>query len=90
MNLQQGNATSQSAAPIVAPIVSRIRLIRMPKVCEITSLSRVGVYQAMKRDGFPQPIKLGQGNAKQRRSAWVLSEVEDWLEARTRTSRRQA
>jgi len=57
--------------------------------------NRMGVYRLMARenDPFPQPILLNDGKQQRgshrvsgRRVAWRASEVEAWLERRTRLS----
>ncbi|THD82415.1 AlpA family phage regulatory protein [Aliigemmobacter aestuarii] len=49
------------------------RLIRLPEVQKITSMSRAYIYRAK---NFPKPVKIG------RASAWPESEVLHWLEVR--------
>jgi predicted DNA-binding transcriptional regulator AlpA len=71
------------------PAVGEIRMLRLQRVREITGLSKVGVYRAMQREGFPQPVKLGIGNVRNRPSAWVESEVQAWLAEKVRSSRRK-
>ena len=50
------------------------RLIKLPEVAEITSKSRSAIYGD---PTFPRPVKIGP-----RASAWVESEVYDWIESR--------
>lgn len=58
------------------------RLIRLRTVCERTSLSKSTVYALAQRGRFPAPIKVGA-----RSSAWVESEVEDWVQNRITATR---
>ncbi len=51
-------------------------LIRLPKVQEIVPYSRSTIYSLIARGEFPPPVKLG------RASAWLKSEVLDWVEGR--------
>ncbi|MFI4919898.1 MAG: helix-turn-helix transcriptional regulator [Legionellales bacterium] len=53
------------------------KLIRRPRVEEITSLSRSGIYFLIQEGLFPKPIPLGT-----RSVAWVESEVQEWVNAR--------
>ena len=55
---------------------SRERLIRLPEVIAQTGLNRNSVYQI---DDFPRPLKVGA-----RASAWVQSEVQEWIQKRIR------
>ena len=47
------------------------RLLRLPEVMEQTGLNRNKVYASK---DFPRPIKIGP-----RTSAWVESEVQEWI-----------
>ena len=50
------------------------RLLRLPEVISQTGLNRNSIYQI---EDFPKPIKIGA-----RATAWVQSEVQDWIKAR--------
>ncbi|MCW2412042.1 MULTISPECIES: helix-turn-helix transcriptional regulator [unclassified Sphingobium] len=52
-------------------------LWRLPRVSDVTGLSRATIYRRMDAGTFPQRRDLG-GN----RVAWRRSEVEAWIEAR--------
>ena len=51
-----------------------IQLIRLVVVLEITGLSKTGLYEAINSSDFPKPVKISR-----RSSAWVKSEVLDWV-----------
>ena len=51
---------------------TQYRLIKLPEVESITGKSRSSIYGDTT---FPRPIKIGP-----RASAWVESEVYDWIE----------
>jgi prophage regulatory protein len=53
------------------------RLIRLPEVLQLSGLSRSAVYQKIRDGDFPQQVKTST-----RSSAWVLSEVIAWKNAR--------
>jgi prophage regulatory protein len=53
---------------------TQYRLIKLPEVERITGKSRSSIYGDTT---FPRPIKIGP-----RASAWVESEVYDWIESR--------
>ncbi|MCB1669320.1 MAG: AlpA family transcriptional regulator [Porticoccaceae bacterium] len=57
------------------------RLIRWPEVHEITGLCRSHVHQlaAKTPPQFPRPRKLVPGG---RASAWVESEIREWVQQR--------
>ncbi|MEX1221773.1 MAG: AlpA family transcriptional regulator [Idiomarina sp.] len=54
-----------------------MRLIRLPQVKDMTGLGRSSVYKLMAENSFPKPVTL-IGRA----SAWVESEVIEWIEER--------
>lgn len=55
------------------------KLIRIKSVIEITGLSRSYIYQLQDKDLFPKSIQIvPNGKAK----AWLLSEVNDWINSR--------
>lgn len=53
------------------------RLLRLPEVSHITALRRSQIYRLAADGKFPKPCKIGP-----RASAWIESEVIDWIEAR--------
>lgn len=53
------------------------KLLRLPKVIEITGLSKSGIYLQLRKGNFPSPVKL-TGRSK----AWKQSDVEAWIESR--------
>lgn len=56
----------------------QLKLIDLKFICEITGLSRGGIYKLMSNDLFPKPLKLG------RASRWYLKEIEAWLDSQHR------
>lgn len=55
---------------------STIELIRKPAVQKATGLSSAQIYLLMRQKRFPGVVKLG------RASAWVLQEVNEWVQER--------
>jgi len=53
------------------------QLQKLPEVLAQTGLSRAHLYALAQKGAFPKPVKLSE-----RSSAWVESEVQDWIEAR--------
>ena len=53
------------------------KLLRIKEVREITRLGTTTIYKEMANGRFPKRIKIGERN-----SAWVESEVIDWINAR--------
>jgi len=53
------------------------RLLRLPVVLERTGLGRDSVYRLVRTGAFPAPVKISG-----RASAWVESEVSQWIESR--------
>lgn len=54
-------------------------LLRLRDVVKVTGLPRSSVYAAVAAGEFPRPLKISH-----RSSAWVESEVSEWIEARVR------
>jgi prophage regulatory protein len=52
-------------------------LLKLKDVLAITGLSRSYVYALAQQDIFPKPVKLTE-----RSSAWVESEIQEWVESR--------
>ena len=52
-------------------------LLKMPEVRAKTGLSRSHLYALAQNGEFPKPLKLSE-----RSSAWVESEVQDWIDSR--------
>lgn len=59
-------------------------LIRIPRVEAATGYKRSTIYRLVKANRFPAPISLGN-----RASAWVESEVNQWIERRIAESRKE-
>jgi prophage regulatory protein len=57
-----------------------LTLGRLSEVKARTGLSRSEIYRQVASGSFPKPVKLGQ-----RASAWVLSEVDRWIQNRIQT-----
>lgn len=62
--------------------LAELRLIRLREVLAICGKSRSSVYDAIKKGEFPAPIKLNC-----RSSAWIKSEILQWVEGCIRSSR---
>lgn len=58
------------------------RLIRLPEVENRTGLRRSAIYRYIQQGDFPAPIKLTP-----KASAWVESEIQEWIAARIRKAR---
>ncbi|MCY1289733.1 Prophage CP4-57 regulatory protein (AlpA) [compost metagenome] len=66
----------QTPSPLLA-------LVRMPELMSLTGLARPTVYKMLKRDPtFPKPIKLSDSKARNAPVAFVLSEVQAWIQGR--------
>jgi prophage regulatory protein len=53
------------------------KLIKQSEVSNETGMSKSHIYALIQRGLFPKPIKLSE-----RSSAWVESEVQDWIDAK--------
>ncbi len=52
-------------------------LIRRREVERLTALSRSRIYDLLKRDEFPKPVRLGAMSV-----AWIQEEVLEWIASR--------
>ena len=55
-----------------------MRVIKLKKVIELTSLSSATIYRLVKNGKFPKQLKLAE-----RSSGWLLDEINDWLESKS-------
>ena len=53
-----------------------IDFVTIQQVCHMMSFSRATIYNLIRRDNFPAPIKIGKA------SRWVRQSVEDWMRAK--------
>ena len=60
------------------------KLLRLPCVENQTGLKKSSIYQMIQDNEFPSPIKIGK-----RSSAWLASEIDQWIEQRIKKSRSQ-
>lgn len=63
------------------------QLIKLPEVVKLSGLSASSVYRLASRNQFPQPLKLNPPHG--RSSAWVLEEVQQWINDRIAASREE-
>ncbi|HBO5639840.1 AlpA family phage regulatory protein [Pseudomonas aeruginosa] len=62
---------------------TEVRLVRMPELLSLTSLSRSTAHRLMKSDPtFPKPVKLSDSTARNAPVAFVLGEVQAWIQGR--------
>lgn len=62
------------------PSLPQERLIRLPELLELTSLSRASAYRRIANDSdFPKPIKIGSGNARNSAVGFSFTEVQRWI-----------
>ena len=54
--------------------IKNLRLIKRIEVESRTGLGRSSMYEQIKEERFPKPIKIGQ-----RSVAWIESEIDDWI-----------
>jgi len=53
------------------------QLIRLAVVLEMTGFSKTSLYEAINSGEFPKNVKISE-----RSSAWVKSEVLDWIKGK--------
>lgn len=67
------------------------QLIRMPELLRLTGLQRATVYKRLKDDPtFPKPVPLSNSTARGAPVAWVLGEVQAWVNGRIACRERAA
>jgi len=58
-------------------MTDKIKIIKLPKVMEMTTFCRTTIYRLIEQGKFPKQIKLAE-----RSSGWLESEVLDYLEVK--------
>ena len=53
------------------------KLLKVTEVAIYINTCKSQVYKLVQQDKFPKPIKIGE-----RGSAWLVSEVDAWLQSR--------
>ena len=53
------------------------RFLRIGEVCEITGLSKGGIYKQIREDRFPKPIKITD-----RSSGWADDAIDEWIQSK--------
>lgn len=62
------------------PQLLQERLVRLPELLQLTSLSRASVYRLIASDlDFPKPIKIGCSKARNSAVGFSLNEVRRWI-----------
>ena len=67
----------------IAGSSDEVIFLRLPKVKAVTGLSKSTLYELIRANSFPAPVRLGA-----RTVAWVASEVNQWAAERILSSRR--
>lgn len=62
--------------------MSSTKICRLPKVVEMTGLSRSAIYEQIAQGRFPSQISLGP-----RTVGWAEREVNEWIEQRIAETR---
>jgi prophage regulatory protein len=61
------------------------KLLRLKAVKELTGLGKSTIYDRMKKGEFPNRIHLGAKS-----SAWLESEIQEWISQRVLHSRKSS
>ena len=56
------------------------KLLRLPRVQDLTGFGKSSIYAGVKAGTFPAPVRLSA-----RAVGWKLSAVESWIQSRTTT-----
>lgn len=75
-----------TVAVMIDQTTSSLTILRRRQVEARTGLARATIYDRIRRQTFPAPVRLGGGRAV----GWLASEIDDWIaqrvaESRTRT-----
>lgn len=70
---------------MTAQIQNALTILRRKQVEARTGLSRSTIYERIKAGTFPAPINLGE-----KAVGWIESEIDAWLNARIKESRKAA
>jgi predicted DNA-binding transcriptional regulator AlpA len=62
-----------------------ISFLRLPEVKALTGLSKTSIYELIRGQNFPAPVRLGP-----RAVAWIKSEIRQWAAERVHASRSAA
>jgi len=65
--------------------LTQISFLKLLDVQRKTALARSTVYALIKQGKFPPPVKLSE-----RSSAWISSEIDEWMQLRITESRKEA
>jgi len=55
-----------------------VRLLRLPVVLRVTSLSRATIYRMIAKKQFPRPCRIGE-----RAVAWRQIDIDAWVDQRS-------
>jgi prophage regulatory protein len=77
------NADTSGPARSSAPSASVLpkKLLRMKELVAVTGLSRAWINRLVREGVFPRPLKLG-APGRSGVVAWLVPEIDDWIEAR--------
>jgi prophage regulatory protein len=53
------------------------RILRLPQVMDLVGLRKTTIYQRIKDNDFPPPVKLGA-----RASGWLQRDIDAWINQR--------
>lgn len=59
-----------------------VTFVRLPEVKAITGLSKTSIYELIRANSFPPPVRIGS-----RSVAWIKVEIKEWALDRVRKSR---
>ena len=55
------------------------KILKIPKVTEVTTLSKSTIYDLVKKGEFPAPLRLTETG---RASGWLESDIDEWINTR--------
>lgn len=53
------------------------KILRLPKVVEITGMSKTTIYRWINASQFPKPINLSSASV-----GWLETDIDDWIQSK--------
>ena len=75
--MRASSDTSQTSG-----VLDDVTFVRLPEVKAITGLSKTSIYELIRANSFPPPVRIGS-----RSVAWIKLEIREWALDRVRQSR---
>lgn len=78
----KGETRASSDISEASGVLDDVTFVRLPEVKAITGLSKTSIYELIRANSFPPPVRIGP-----RSVAWIKVEIKEWALDRVRESR---